>query len=217
MNSLVKYICVAAILPFLFFLQGADAEPVHSEERSQYNLPENGIIIAAFFPGNSTFSHSRIKNTVNRKRNKNKKIKKKNRIKFNKFIEREILLFDAFEKRAKGKITLLYWQLGEAISREEQEQIKQKKYYPFLIQSIALTVNLPEQAIEKTKIFYKTYPVIAFVPGNLTWEHIDPLLDITDESVRLFYQNHIVENNVTPDELKVLITSKVHETTEHEK
>jgi len=106
--------------------------------------------------------------------------------------------------------------LGEAISREEQKQIKLKNYYPFFIQNLALSLNIPEQTIEKTKLFYLAYPVIAFVPQTLLWNHFDLLLDISDDSARVFYQTHVIENNVTPDELRVLINSNVHETADHE-
>ena len=219
MNNLLQQtlaICLTALTILLFSFQPAEAESVKSTEKDYTILPENGVIIAAFFPGNSTFSHSRLKNSVSRKKKKNKKILKRNRFHFDKFTKNEKTLIASFEKIEKTNRILFYWQLGEAISREEQKLIKIKSYYPFLIQNLALSLNIPEQNIEKTKLFYQAYPVIAFVPKTLLWNHFDLLLDISDDSDRVFYQTHVIENNVTPDELRILINSNVHETADHE-
>ena len=219
MNNLLQQtfaICITAVTILLFSFQTAEAESFKSTEKNYTILPENGVIIAAFFPGNSTFSHSRLKNSVSRKKKKNKKILKRNRFHFEKFLKNEKSLIVSFEKIDKKNRLLLYWQLGESISREEEKLAKLKNYYPFLIQSLALTLNLPEQTIEKTKLLYESYPVIAFVPRTLLWDHFDLLLEISDDSDRFFYLTHTHENNVTPDELRVLIDSKVHETADHE-
>jgi len=208
-------ICLTGAIVLTMSFHICHADTTGSAERDYTVLPENGVIIAAFFPGNSTFSHSRIKNSVSRKKNKTKKIQKRFRINFNKFIEKEKNLIESFEKIEKNNRLFLYWQLGAAISGEEQ-QVKHKHYSSFLIQHLALTLNIPEKTIEKTRTLHETYPVIAFIPRTFSWEHIDLLLDISDDSVRHFYRTHTINNNVTPDELRVLIHSRVHEAVENE-
>ncbi len=213
----IRHVCITALFILLISFHYAGAEPVISSEKDYTVLPENGTIIAAFFPGKSTFSHSRLKNSIIRKKKKTKKIQKRNRIIFNKFIDNEKSLISSFEKIEKKNLHFFYWQLGNAIFQEEQKQIKLKGYYPFFIQSLAITLNIPDYTIEKTKKLFMEYPVIALIPQTLSWDHLDLLLDISDNSVRDFYNTHVLENQVSPDELRVLINSNVHETVENEK
>jgi hypothetical protein len=168
----------------------------------------NYIHIAAFFPGNSTFSHSRIKARITRKKRNQRKQKELNQKFFNQFITREELIIKAFSELNQNNRLLVYWQLGAAISREEKKYSTQRGYYNYLISSLSEKINTSEKILDKIKFFYNTYKIAAMLSFKLTWEHYEILLDLKDDKTRLYYQEQAMEKSLSVQELHAIIQQK---------
>lgn len=174
--------------------------------------PDNEILIAAFFPGNSTFSHSRFKKSVSRKKFKKQRMEKRNNALLNRFYKREEALLSALTEINKGNKSMLYWQLGEALSKETTEQRRMKNYPDFLYNSLGERLDISVDTIQETILFYQTWPVLASVPLTLTWDHLSLLIRIEDYQAREFYRKETTLKNLSPVQLESMINENRYET-----
>ncbi len=211
MINYFKKISIVSVI-FLFsalFLRGTS---VASDNFAPTTTTKNSktIYIAAFFPGTSTFSHSRLKRRITRKKSRKNKIKKINSINFRQFIIDEKLIIEAASDVNKKNRLLVYWQLGEVITKEAESH-SQKNYDTYLIRNLAIETAISEEELNNIVIFYNIYKIASFISLELSWEHYTILVTVKDDSTRNFYQELAVKKAITPEELKSVIDQKIHE------
>ncbi len=204
-----------SLLFSVLFLTGTPlaADNFDSTTTTQSNKP---IYIAAFFPSTSTFSRSRLKQRISKKKIRKNKIKIIKSINFRQFIENENLIIEAASNVNKKNKLLVYWQLGEAITKETEIHNRQKNYEAYIINHLAIETSISENDLKNIVIFYKTYKIVSFISLELTWNHYTVLLTLEDDSIRNFYQKLGVKIASTPEELKTFIDQKIHENNDND-
>jgi hypothetical protein len=85
-----------------------------------------------------------------------------------------------------------YWQLGERIVREELKQKDRADYGKYLIDNLALDLGIKRPRLYEIVKFYRVYPIVRALHGQLSWYHYLYLIRIEDEHEREFYQNQSV-------------------------
>ena len=121
-------------------------------------------------------------------------------------------LFTAYKAVDNIKVQT-YWQLGERIVREELKHENRAGYGKYLVENLAADMNIKPQRLYEIIKFYKVYPIIRAVHGQLSWYHYLMLINIEDEKKRLFYENKIIQNSWSYRELKKQIKSQLYERT----
>ena len=102
-----------------------------------------------------------------------------------------------------------YWQLGERIVREELKHKKRADYGLYLINSLALDLNVPKRNLYRIVKFYRCYEKVASLMPQLSWIHYYQLVDIDDSKKRAFYENKAVQNSWGVRELRSEIKSQL--------
>ena len=106
-----------------------------------------------------------------------------------------------------------YWQLGERIVREELKQKDRADYGKYLIDNLALDLGIKRPRLYEIVKFYRVYPIVRALHGQLSWYHYLYLVSIEDEHERGFYQNQSVLHSWGYRELKKQIKARLYENT----
>jgi len=106
-----------------------------------------------------------------------------------------------------------YWQLGERIVREELKRQDRADYGKYLIDNLAVDLEIPRRRLYEIVRFYRVYPIVRSVTAQLSWTHYVSLIEIENENQRAFYENKAVLNSWSVRELKKQIKAKLYENT----
>ena len=106
-----------------------------------------------------------------------------------------------------------YWQLGERIVREELKYKDRADYGKYLIDNLALDLGIKRPRLYEIVKFYRVYPIVRALHGQLSWYHYLYLIPIEDEREREFYQNQSVLHSWSYRELKKQIKARLYENT----
>ena len=74
-----------------------------------------------------------------------------------------------------------YWQLGERIVREELKHKNRADYGKYLIDNLALDLGIKRPRLYEIVKFYRVYPIVRALHGQLSWYHYLYLISIEDE------------------------------------
>ncbi len=64
-----------------------------------------------------------------------------------------------------------YWQLGERIVREELNNQGRADYGKYLVDNLAVDLGVKRQRLYEFVQFYRVYPIVRSVSGQLSWTH----------------------------------------------
>jgi len=106
-----------------------------------------------------------------------------------------------------------YWQLGERIVREELKQKDRANSGKYLIDNVALNLGIKRPRLYEIVKFYRVYPIVRALHGQLSWYHYLYLISIEDEHERGFYQNQSVLHSWSYRELRKQIRARLYENT----
>jgi len=111
----------------------------------------------------------------------------------------------------------MYWKVGERIFNEEQQGKDRADYGSYLIRELAKEIE-PEygsgfsvRQLERSRQFYRTYPIASAVRTQLNWLQYRLLLSIENEQKREYYELEAVNNCWTGRELERQIHSNLYE------
>ena len=100
-----------------------------------------------------------------------------------------------------------YWKIGQYIVEFEQGGDARAEYGSTLLASLSkdLTNNLGKgfslSNVKRMRQLYKTYPISAELPHQLSWTHFVELLKINDPLERSFYEKQTIIENWSTTEL----------------
>jgi len=103
------------------------------------------------------------------------------------------------------------WQIGERIVREELKQKDRADYGKYLVDNLVIDLSVKRQRLYEIIKFYKTYPIVRSVTGQLTWTHYVCLVDIENERKRTFYERKAILYSWSVRELKSQVKGKLFE------
>ena len=109
----------------------------------------------------------------------------------------------------------MYWQLGRRIFEEEQQGKDRADYGTYLIENLAKQLEalygsgLGRRQLERSRLFYRTYPIASALRTQLNWMQYKLLISIQDESKREYYEHEAVNNAWTGRELERQIYSQL--------
>jgi predicted nuclease of restriction endonuclease-like (RecB) superfamily len=106
-----------------------------------------------------------------------------------------------------------YWQLGERIVREELEYKGRADYGKYLIDNLAADLSIKRQRLYEIVKFFRVYPIVRTVSGQLSWGHYLELIKVEDEHKRQFYQNKAIINSWGVRDLRKKIKGQLYEST----
>ncbi|MBF0474718.1 MAG: DUF1016 family protein [Deltaproteobacteria bacterium] len=106
-----------------------------------------------------------------------------------------------------------YWQIGERIVREELKHKDRAEYGKHLIDNLTVDLNLRRQFLYEVIQFYRVYPIVRALHGQLSWYHYLSLIQIEDAKKRLFYEKKIIANAWSYRELRRQVGNKLYENT----
>ena len=106
-----------------------------------------------------------------------------------------------------------YWQIGERIVREELKNKDRADYGKYLVDSLAVDLNFKKPRLYEIIQFYRTYPIVRALHGQLSWYHYLELIKVKNEKVRQFYEQKIIQNSWSYRELRQQIKSQLYENT----
>jgi hypothetical protein len=106
-----------------------------------------------------------------------------------------------------------YWQLGERIVREELKHKDRADYGGYLIDNLAMDLNIPKRNLYRIVKFYRCYEKVASLMPQLSWTHYYQLVDIDDSQKRSFYENQAILHSWSVRTLQKQIKNKLYENT----
>jgi predicted nuclease of restriction endonuclease-like (RecB) superfamily len=106
-----------------------------------------------------------------------------------------------------------YWQIGERIAREELKHKKRAGYGKSLIKNLAVDLDFKRQRLYEIVKFYRTYPIVRALHGQLSWYHYLELIKLESDKQREFYESKTAQNVWSYRELRKQIKSKFYENT----
>ena len=111
----------------------------------------------------------------------------------------------------------MYWNIGKRILETEQGGKDRAEYASYLLKNLAKRLE-PEygsgfsvRQLERSRQFYKMYPIANTVCSQLNWSQYKLLISIQDEQKREYYQLEAVNNAWTKRELERQINSQLYE------
>ena len=106
-----------------------------------------------------------------------------------------------------------YWQLGERIVREELKHKDRADYGKYLVDNLAVDLNIQKRRLYEIIQFYRVYPIVRTVSAQLSWSHYIELIEIDNEKKRTFYQNKTIQNSWSVRILRKEIKANLYENT----
>jgi hypothetical protein len=174
----------------------------YAARRSDSKVPPR--FLAVFFPSNSPFGHSGIKNRLSRKKAARKAAaaNKKNYRDFRQKAAPVLSLIHALAiQKDPTRQVLIFWQLGDLMYAEKSAHKGNPEYHDLLRSSLSRDSGLSIQTIGAIERMYSKYRVVADLSLQLGWEHYIILIAIDNKAERTFYQTRAVEKQWTPQEL----------------
>ena len=107
----------------------------------------------------------------------------------------------------------IYWQIGERIVREELEHKDRADYGKYMVDNLSVDLDIKRQRIYEIIKFYRVYPIVRALHGQLSWYHYLILIKISDDQERAFYQQKSVLNSWSYRELQKQIKNKLFDST----
>ncbi len=142
------------------------------------------------------------------------------------------ILTDAFLKNIKNiiedakrkivsnvNLTMVYayWNIGKQIIDEENTSPNNSGYGDFIVKNLSKELsNSYGKGFSRSNLFamrkfYICYPKVQTLSGQLSWSHYLKLLQITDDSARLFYEKECINSNWSVRELGRQIDSSLYQ------
>ncbi len=107
-----------------------------------------------------------------------------------------------------------YWQIGERVVREELNSKDRADYGKYLINNLAIDLNISQRLLYQITKFYKAYPIVHALRAQLSWRHYVYLIELKDKSEKIFYENKIITNSWSYRELVRQIKNKLYQNTD---
>ncbi len=105
----------------------------------------------------------------------------------------------------EGEKRQTYWNVGQHIKEHLLKNASRADYgaqlFPILVQNL----KIDQSTLYRSVQFYEEYPEIVALRRQLTWTHIRTLLPIGDLKLRKEYEDKIIKEKLTVDDLKALI------------
>jgi predicted nuclease of restriction endonuclease-like (RecB) superfamily len=105
------------------------------------------------------------------------------------------------------------WQIGERIVREELKYRDRADYGEYLLNNLAIDLNTTKQRLSEIIRFYKCYPIVRSLTGQLSWTHYIELIAIENHKERSFYEQKTIINSWSVRELTRQIKSRLYQKT----
>ena len=109
-----------------------------------------------------------------------------------------------------------YWQIGERIVREELVHKERADYGKRVVERLAIDLNLSRSLIFEIVQFYRSYPIVHALHGQLSWTHYRLLNSLHEEEKRQFYEIQTIRNSWSYRELEKRIKSEEYQKTKRE-
>jgi hypothetical protein len=170
------------------------------------------VAMASFFPASSPFFNTQS-NRLNRKR-LSRRLEIANSEYYSTFQKKNESLLNLVKQMGnhpENRDILIFWQLGEQISNEKKRHQGSATYAAFFMGQLSNDLGLDTTLLSKIETFYTLYTVVASVSMELTWEHYERLVEISDKPKRLFYQHLAVEKKWSPKDLEEKINQRIYE------
>ncbi|MDP2643561.1 MAG: PDDEXK nuclease domain-containing protein [Desulfobacterales bacterium] len=103
-----------------------------------------------------------------------------------------------------------YWEVGWRMVRGELENKGRANYGARLVANMAKDLGISRYELARMMDFYRTYPIVATVPQQLSWSHIRELLPLVEEK-RKFYELKAVDEKWSVIELRRSIRRNLYE------
>jgi hypothetical protein len=81
-----------------------------------------------------------------------------------------------------------YWQIGERIVREELKHKDRADYGKYLVENLAVDLNISRRLLYEIVKFYQAYKIVHALRAQLSWTHYGELISINDDKKRSFYE-----------------------------
>ena len=104
-----------------------------------------------------------------------------------------------------------YWQVGERIVREELRHKDRADYGRKLILELAKDLGITRALLFEIVQFFRTYPIVHTLCGQLSWSHYGVLIRVSKNIVREFYEDQTLQNNWSVRELERQIKTGLYE------
>lgn len=109
-----------------------------------------------------------------------------------------------------------YWQLGERIVREELQHKDRAEYGKYLVEKLAVDLNILKRVLYQIIQFYSTYPMMNSVSSQLSWTHYRNLIFLKDQKERQFYEQKIIQNSWSVRKLQEQIKNNLYQNSSSE-
>ncbi|MCK5290373.1 MAG: DUF1016 family protein, partial [Candidatus Aenigmarchaeota archaeon] len=103
-----------------------------------------------------------------------------------------------------------YWQIGERIVREELRHKNRADYGGKLIEMLAVDLKFSRATMFSIIAFYRTYPIVQTLSGQLSWSHYLEFIRIESKEERDFYESQTLSNMWSVRQLQEQIRSKLY-------
>jgi len=104
-----------------------------------------------------------------------------------------------------------YWQIGERIVREELRHKERADYGRKVIQKLAEDLSITRALLFEIVQFFRAYPIVHTLCGQLSWSHYGVLIRISKNNIRKFYEEQTTQNNWSVRGLDRQIKSGLYE------
>lgn len=94
-----------------------------------------------------------------------------------------------------------YWEVGKRMVEGELANRGRADYGSYLVKRLAKDLGFSRYELSRMMDFYRTYPIVATVPQQLSWSHIRELLPFEKER-RTFYEAKAVDEKWSVRELR---------------
>ena len=96
-------------------------------------------------------------------------------------------LYSAYKAVDNLKVQI-YWQIGERIVREELKHKDRADYGKYLVENLAVDLNISRRLLYEIVKFYQAYKIVHALRAQLSWTHYGELISINDDKKRSFYE-----------------------------
>ncbi len=104
-----------------------------------------------------------------------------------------------------------YWQIGERIVREELKHKQRADYGKTVIEKLAIDLKLSRATMFSIVAFYRTYPIVQTLSGQLSWSHYLEFIRLENKNERDFYESQTLSNIWSVRQLKNQIRNDLYE------
>ena len=104
-----------------------------------------------------------------------------------------------------------YWQIGERIVRAELDHKERADYGKQVIEKLAIDLKFSRSLIFEIVQFYRSYPIVHALRGQLSWTHYGLLISIKDTEEREFYEIQTIRNSWSYRELEKRIKANEYQ------